>query len=344
VTRGHGFFGFAVWLAVGAAGSAASAQDGEVALVVTGPSAADARSAFVSFVDVPPALRFDAAPDAPPNGVELLVRIDTEAPAVRVWRRRDGAVLERRFDEAQDGYALAVVAAELLEVARTGADPAAVGATLVEPEPEASPELEPEPEPPEPEVAPEELAPRDDVAWAIELTPGLGVEGWFSIDGDPWIVQPTVFFEVLGGPAGEAWRIGGALFASALGQMGVSEGELQGSYARHDVGARLSVGGDVGPVGTRLLGHVRVGGAAVIGSAERQGRDDDRRESARPGWFVGLGLDVRQPLIEGLELFLDLSADVLPAPVRFEGEGRALVAEPWVRLGGRLGLAWRVIP
>lgn len=333
----------------------ACAQDGAVALVVTGEDRAAAAAAFLTFADIPEPLRFDAPPPEPPAEVEMLVRIDTDGPFVRVWRRRDGVILERRFDAPTDGYTLAVVASELVEVARTGADPATVGAVVVEEEPAATaettppPEVEspPEPEPapePEPEVAPEEVSPpvgEDETPWTVEFTPGVGVEAWLSLpDPDPWIVQPTLFVELLAGQDG--WRIGGAIFASALGGWSREDAGFEVGYARHDFGLRLGGGGDVGPIGTRLLAHVRGGASVVVGSAAREEINDDRREQLVPGWFVGLSLDVRQPIALGLEIFFEVGADILPAPVRFTAFGATLVVEPSVRLGGRLGLAWRL--
>ncbi len=337
-------------LALGALSLAARAraQDEVVALVVSGVDRDAATSAFLSFADVPARLRFDVEPVPPPDEVAMLVRIDTDAPAVRVWRRRDGVVLERRFDGPEDGYALAVVASELVEVARTGADPATVGAVVVEAEPpaataEATPPPEVEAPAPEPEAVEEARPdpPAEEAPWALEITPGVGVEGWLSLPRpDPWIVQPTLFVELLVGRDG--WRLGGAVFASALGGWSREDGGFEVGYARHDVGLRLGGGGDVGPIGTRLLAHLRVGASAVVGAAEREGVNDDRRDQVVPGWFVGLALDARQPLALGLELFLELGADLLPAPVRFTAFGATLIAEPTVRLGGRLGLAWRL--
>ncbi|MCB9597788.1 MAG: hypothetical protein H6719_34035 [Sandaracinaceae bacterium] len=339
--------------------NAALAQADDVALVVTGEDAEVAGSAFESFVAVDAARRLDVAPVVPDASVGMLVSIDTDGSVVRVWRRRDGVTLERAFDARQDGYALAVVASELLEVARTGADPASVGATVVEVAPV---EAEPVPEATDTTDAVDATAAADttdapaavddatlsepgaaneDGGWRASFTPGVGVEGWLSTEGEPWIVQPTLFLEVLAGPATESWRIGGALFASALGAWSFESAGVEGTYARHDFGARLTVGGDVGPVDTRLLGHVRVGGSAVVVSAS-EGRNEDSVAATRAGWFVGLGLDARQPLIAGLEVFLDLSADLLPAPLRFTAGGATVVLEPSVRLGGRLGLAWRL--
>ncbi|MEZ4336387.1 MAG: hypothetical protein R3B82_07145 [Sandaracinaceae bacterium] len=330
------------------------AQDEVVALVVIGADRECAANAFLSFAAVPEHLRFEAAPEVPPDEIEMLVRIDTDAPTVRVWRRRDGVTLERRFEEATDGYALAVVASELVEVARTGADPATVGAVVVEETPAATaettlpPEVETPPEAPPPEVVPEAVAdtpppPAADegAPWVVEVTPGVGVEGWLSLpEPEPWIVQPTLFVELLAGQ--EGWRFGGAIFASAAGGWSQEAGGFETRYARHEVGLRLGVGGDLGPIGTRLLAHVRGGASLVVGGAGRQGIEDDDREQLVPSGFVGLSLDLRQPIVAGLEVFLEVGADLLPAPVRFTAFGATLVVEPDVRLAGRLGLAWRI--
>jgi len=341
---------------------AGEAAERSVALWVTGAESQTATSAFVSFVPVASDLRFDGSPAELPAVATMLVSIDTGVPQVRVLRRHDGLVLERRFDGHEDGYALAVVASELLEVARSGGDPASVGATVVEAsaietsladstaaDPNAaesgSVDLDANAAGEETQdvevVDPESVEPHGSTrSWALEGTVGIGVEGWLSIDQAPLLIQPTLFGELLAGVDGEAWRVGGGVFVSALGAYGFEGGGFEGSYARHDFGARVTGGGDLGELRTRLLGHLRVGGAVVVGSARPQGDDDDE-SAVRPGWFVGLGLDVRQPLVEGLEVFLEASVDVLPAAVRFTGGGTTLVREPTVRLGARAGLGWR---
>jgi len=107
-----------VTLIAGVAG-VAEAQESDVALVSWGERSVVAADAFASFVGLPDERRYSTIPDPPPDGVALLVTIDTDTPLIRVWRRRDDAVLERRFDAPEDdGYALALVATELLEVAR----------------------------------------------------------------------------------------------------------------------------------------------------------------------------------------------------------------------------------
>lgn len=315
----------------------AQAQPNDVALVASGGRGAVAADAFASFVALPDERRYAEAPEPTPEGIALLVTIDTDAPLVRVWRRRDDAVLERRFDgPGEDGYALALVAAELLEVARTGADPESVGATVTlgEAEPAA-------PDPPEP-AAPETASSEPPPPGArFAVTAGVGAEAWLSTEaGGPWLVQPALFLELVGAPPGERWVLGAGLHASGLGAFVHGANGVQGRYARYDVGLRLTFGGDVGPARTRLLGHLRGGGSAVIGSAAQDG-GERRAEALRPGWFVGVAVEGRQPLVDGLELTLELGADVLPAPVTFTAFGEPLLVESPLRVGARLGLAWR---
>ena len=329
--------------------SPARAQVDDVALVASGPRAESVVRAFETFVEVPAERRFDEAPEEWPAAAAFAVTIDTETDAVRVWRRADEVTFERRFEGGDDdGYALALVASELLEVVRAGGDPASVGATVVEAAASSETETASETETETVEEAASETGSETEAETpaeggaVLEFTPGIGVEGWFSVEGDPWIVQPTIFVELLGGDAGEDWRVGGALFVSALGPYSGGDESVEASYSRSDFGVRLSAGGDAGPARTRVLGHLRIGASAIVVSAERRGINDDRRDATRAGWFVGLGLDVRQPLVEGLELFLDVSADALPAPVEVTALGAPLVTEPAFRLGGRLGVAWRI--
>lgn len=326
-------------------GGVAEAQEGDVALVASGQGGAAAADAFASFVGLPSERRYTEAPDPTPEGVTLLVTIDTDTPLVRVWRRRDDAVLERRFEVAEDdGYALALVATELLEVARSGADPETVGATITTSTPEARDAAavraaDEAPAEPAPEST-EGSAPR---ALAFALTVGASVEAWLSGDaGSPWLVQPALFLELVATPPGERWVIGGGVFASGLGAFDTQDqaATVVGRYQRYDVGLRLSFGGDVGPVRTRLMAHLRGGGAVVVGRGTRE-PSGERAEALRGGWSLGISGEARQPLVEGLEVTLELGLDVLPAPVVYSAFGEPLLVESTLRLAGRLGLAWR---
>ncbi|MBX3273455.1 MAG: hypothetical protein KF729_24540 [Sandaracinaceae bacterium] len=325
-------------------GGIARAQTSDaVALVTRGARAAEAAGAFATFVALDAARRFDEAPPTIPADVDWLVTIDTvdaDAPLVRVWSRRTGVTLERRFEAQEDGYALAVVAAELLEVARTGADPRSVGATVEPAPPAPDPAPDPAPEPPaQPAPAPTTREARSAPA-ALAVTVGVGAEVWGAASaGGPWLAQPALFVELVGRPDGEGWVVGGALYASGLGAYAATSEGLDVRYARYEVGARISVGGELGPARTRLLGHARAGAAAVVASASRADGTQGG-EHARAGWHLGVSLEGRQPLVAGLELTLELGADVLPAPVTLVADGARVLAEGPVRVGGRLGLAW----
>jgi hypothetical protein len=315
----------------------AHAQANDAALIATGARRDAVISSFTSFA--PDVVTFDAPPLEVPAAITFVVTIDSDEERARVWRRRDGVTLERRIEASDpDGYSLALVASELLEVARSGADPALLGATIVAaPEPVASEIVQPpRVAPPAPIVAP--IAPIASAA-SLALTIGLGAEAWLGLEeGSPWIVQGALFVELLARATADVW-LGGALFASGLGENTFDTNGAEGSFARHDFGARVTIAGDAGPVHTRLLAHVRVGGSAVVGSAVRA---DERRSETVAAWFVGLGFEVRQPLIEGLELWLELAADLVPAPVRFTVLGAAWITEAPARLAGRLGAAWRL--
>ncbi|HJL16889.1 MAG TPA: hypothetical protein RMH99_14590, partial [Sandaracinaceae bacterium LLY-WYZ-13_1] len=172
---------------------AARAQDAprDVALVTRGAEASGAAEAFASFVGLPADRRYTEAPAPTPDDVELLVTIDTDAPSVRVWRRSDGAVLERRIaGSPTDPYALALMASELLEVARTGADPASVGATVSTSSDADDPTTDRD-APAEPATLREAADEDGRIEPALATTVGAWVEGWFSSDGGaPWLVQP----------------------------------------------------------------------------------------------------------------------------------------------------------
>ena len=125
-------------LALVAISSVARADD-DVAVSVSGPDAEPVAEAFAGLVTVADDRRLiDAAPTLvatleSDDELAFVVSIDTDEDVARVFRRADGARFERRFEAtAEDSYAFALVAAELLEVARTGADPVEVGLAAAE--------------------------------------------------------------------------------------------------------------------------------------------------------------------------------------------------------------------
>lgn len=344
------------------AGAAAEAQTSDVALVSSGERAQVAADAFVRFVALPNDRRYAAMPNPRPAAVAFVVTLETDVPLVRVWRRRDGAVLERRFDDShEDGYAIAFVAAELLEVARTGGDPASIGATVAARPPSA--ELATEPTARDSMLDNDRASSRAEVAASgtgaseanrrtapepersaqrprLDVTLGLGAEAWLGVEERaPWMVQPALFIDLAGSLGGEPWLLSGALLVSGLGSFSRQENGVEGRYQRYDVALRVGLGGDLGEADTRLLGHVRAGASAVVGRAEQAAAES--AEVTRPGWFIGASLEGRQPLWEGLELTAEVSADVLPAPVTFTAFGQPLVEESLLRFAARLGLAWR---
>jgi hypothetical protein len=280
-----------------------------------------------------------------------VILIDTDADVVWVLRRADGARFQKRFEaSAEDSYALALVAAELLEVARSGGDPVALGLTgetdvgegvessesaaveevTADARPSASPDPAPLDSPPEP--AKEQTA----------FTLGVGAEVWGTFGEEaPWLVEPSLFFDVVT-RVGSTLRIGGGVFVSGFGRFDGETADAFVTYSRYDIGARGSLGFDTGPFATRLLVHVRVGGSVVVGDGRTSSltTQETAHESVE-AFFAGLSLEGRQPLVLGLELFLDLYLDVLPAPVAFVAFGGTPVAEGSVRLGGRAGFCWR---
>lgn len=326
----------------------AAAQTADVGLIADRDSADEA---FLHFVPVPDEHRFAGMEDARHDAaVAFVVDLQGADGVVRIWRRSDRATLERRLEGPDpEGYALAVMGSELLEVARAGSmvevvsvDPPAPEEAAEPPAPEAArPEPPSAPEGPDPE-APAEAA---GAPGPVSFTVGAALEGWFSSEtGGPWLVQPALAFELGYSPPGEDWQLGVGLFGAGLGQLDRRVGDVELHYQRYDAGVRLTVGGAFGPVGTRLFGHARLGASAVVGRAEDEGEDDNPREGSRTlaGGFVGPSLEARQPIVEGLELTLELGVDVLIEPVRFLADSVTLVVESPLRLSGRLGLAYRV--
>src|SRR5690606_8909506 len=145
-------------------------------------------------------------------------------------RRRDESTFERGVSLPDpDGYALALVASELLELARSGVDPARVGASPSE----APPALAPVVAEAAPVEAPVEAAPEEALIEPARLafTAGLGAEAWLGTDaGSPWLVQGVAFVELLGRPSSDGWLVGGALLVSTLGSWSTEANDIEGSF------------------------------------------------------------------------------------------------------------------
>lgn len=327
-------------LAVLSIAPVASAQD-DVGLVER-REAAD--QAFLELLPIPDARRFDDLDAARAAEVAYVVDLRGRDGVVRVWRRSDRATLERRLEEPDpDGYALAVMGSELLEVAREGsmADVVEVDDAPVEQAPaEAVGDEAPEATSEEPIEAPVDASSEDGLAF----TGGAALEAWGSpVERGAWQLQPAIALELAWLPGDAGWQLAVGLFAAGVGQTAAEVGRLEGRYQRFDLGARLTAGAELAPGMTWLLGHVRVGGAAVLGRVEDETVANGAEGSATvPAFFVGAAIEARQPLFEGLQLTLEVGADALVEPVRFEANGQLLVREGPVRLSARLGLAYRV--
>lgn len=357
----------------------------EVAFVAFGSHANPVGEAFSGLVPDADAVTNVATAEEDPR-FGYVIAVDTDGGVVQIYRRSDGARFERSFEaEAEDSYALALVAAELLEVAQSGADPVALGlastGALVgasgtgssedptrdgqggeggesgedgggpgeadgDPAAEAGPPQETEAgadgtsgsqeEPSAPGTASTDSG-------AATFSGGAGIEAWTGLEsGSPWLVQPTVFFDVLW-RVGRTVLVGAGVYASGFGSYGAATSRATLDYRRYDVGARVTGAFDVSRAGPRLLGHVRGGGGVVVGEGRTVGGTNEETRSESVGsWFIGLGVEARQPLVAGLELYLEVTVDVLPAPTTFIAFGETLAEESPLRLAGRLGLGWRI--
>lgn len=354
----------------------------EVAFAAFGSHAGPVGDAFSGLVPDAASVTDVAAAETDPL-LDYVIAVDTDGGVVQIFRRSDGARFERSFEaEAEDSYALALVAAELLEVAQSGADPIALGlastGALVgasgsersegptrdgegegsgedgagtgvadsDPEAEQGADQSTDAEANGSSGSQEEEPAGGDssaTAAAPTFSVGVGVEAWTGFEEQsPWLIQPTVFFDVL-------WRVGSTLlvgagvYGSGFGSYGATTSRATLDYRRYDAGARLTAAFDAGGAATRLLGHVRGGGGVVVGEGRTLGGTNEETRSESVGsWFVGLGVEARQPLVAGLELYLEVSADVLPAPTTFIAFGETLAKESPLRLAGRLGLGWRI--
>lgn len=316
----------------------AVAQEGDVGLIEQGESA---DRAFLELLPIPTERRYAELEAARgDDSVAFVVDLRGADGIVRVWRRSDRATLERRLPEPDaDGYALAVMGSELLEVARAGSTAEVVevdDTPLEEPEPAAAATEEPALTEEASEPAPE----GDGVAF----TGGVAFEAWGSpVERGAWQLQPALALELAWLPGNAGWQLALGLEVAGLGQTAASVGTFDGVYQRYDFGGRLTAGGELGDGLPWLLGHVRIGGAAVLGRAEDDTMGNEAEGSQTVGaFFVGAAFEARQPLVEGLQLTLALGIDALVDPVRFEAGGQLLVREGPVRLSARLGLAYRV--
>ncbi|MGE0784490.1 MAG: hypothetical protein AB7S26_02300 [Sandaracinaceae bacterium] len=352
------------------------AQPDDLAVVVSGAGASPAGVELYRILPVPDSRRFDSAPDALPDDVQLLLLIDTDSPRLAVWRRRDDVMLVRPLEGevGQDAYALAVMAGELVEIARTERDPRASGLRVVsatggrleavrassdrvdasvDPRSDAPPDAVADPErraadgTDDPaDASGSEPAGTGDAqspppAGSVSVTVGLGLDAWLSPTSEgPWQVQPALMFDVLVRAGGAGWLVGGGILVAGLGGWGSSQGGVEATYGRHDFGARFTVGGEVGDARTRLLGHLGGGASLLVLRGEREG-GGDHAEVLRPSGFAGLAFEVRQPVVDGFELWLSGGADLLLPPVELTADGALVTREPPVRLGARIGVDWR---
>ncbi len=334
------------------------AQAGDVGVVVD----EEVRDrAFLELLDVPPERRFtdvEVARRDPSLGFVVDLRV--REGVARVWRRSDHATLERRLAEPDaEGYAVAVVASELLEVARAGStaevvsidpptDPLSQPSAGAAPDGDADPATDgpAEPTPPEPAATATESPPLageegGDVSDRLAFTAVAAFEAWAMPDG-PWQLQPALALELAWIGAGQDWQLSVGLFGAGGGQSDREVSRVEGRYNRVDGGLRVGIGGWVGPARTRLLAHARGGASAVIMHAEEEGNARRRASTTQAGGFVGASVEVRQPLDFGLEVSLELGVDAIVEPLVFQASGVTLLREGPVRLSGRLGVAYRV--
>jgi hypothetical protein len=359
--------------------TSASAQDGaeaqvDVALFTSGAAGSAVSEAFAGLVPLPAERRIDGFDDAELRAAEndetlgYVVTIATDRDLVQVLRRADGARFERRFVmDADNAYAMALVATELLEVARSGGDPATLGlvaTTSVEGTEESvtgdhegdrenvarsrAEETEDRPEDGEEnggsDTGDGELvdAPSASGSSHWSLTMGAHAELWTSpSDHTPWLLQPGLFVEVLLHTG--TLLLGVSIEASGVGAYEGVGADAAAIYRRYDVGGRVSAGFDVGPAATRLLLHFRGGGSVVTadGRTTTLAMQEKRNESTGASYF-GLGVSARQPIVAGLSIHLTLGADLLPAPVQLLTFGETVVGEGSLRLLAQLGACWVV--
>lgn len=304
----------------------------QVGILVLGEGAAEVAETLSALLEEPPVRWVGRPPDDVVTAVAFVVTIDTDAARVEVRAFSSGSTLERRMDGPQDGYALALIAAELLELARSGADPSTLSAAAVQP-PEGLPRALRRAELPTLDAAPSRDA-------LLALTFAAGLHVWGGWEGSGIVLaQPTIIAELLVHLEGAPWSVGGAIALAGLGTFTRQGDAALGRYGRHEVAVRLSAGSEVGSLGTQVLAYLGLGVAAVSGSGTlpSSGREVERWSD---GWSVGGALEIRQPLYEGLVLALELGVDALPAPIRFTALGEPLLVEPSARLGGRLWVGW----
>ncbi len=342
------------------AGAQDAADESEaVALFTSGTAGSAVSEAFVGLVPLPDEHRVDGFDAQRLRAAEsddalgYVISIATDLDLVQVLRRSDGARFERRFAvDAEDAYAMALVAAELLEVAKSGGDPEVLGlvatASVAGETPNGTTPSEGD------ESAPTEEASAEDGERATEdeagagqsakrswmLTLGAHAELWGSpAQAGVWLVQPGLFTDMLFRVG--SLLVGGGLIASGFGGYGGRTEDVAATYRRYDLGGRVSVGVDVGALATRLLFHLRAGGSVVTadGRTITLATQQTRSESTGTA-FLGFAIEARQPLVSGLSLHLSLGLDGLLSPVKVIAFEEVVATEGSLRLVAQLGICW----
>ncbi len=310
------------------------AQAETVALVTASPSSEAAARYFSTQTELPVVRRqshnsrdLDAlVGEARTSWPEaLVVVLDADRAVVSVLRPGDGTVGSRRLDApaAAAPYAVALAAAELLEIVRDA--PSARAAALVP-------------------TVPPPLTTR----WVI----GLEVLETVSINGDVGLVRPAAGVDLDVSPRASSLWLGIGLHVSGLVPLQRDQvlvlpngpddhGRLE--YERNELSLRVALGQRYGRA--EALGYAE-GGVAFIDVKAIDHRADLVAEDNRATPWFGFGAELRYRLWAGVSLGVGAGLAWLPSPSSFytspPGPSATVpaLAEGSVEIRARAGFAW----
>lgn len=234
---------------------------------------------------------------------------------------------------SEDGYAVALAASELLELAQWGHD--------AEPSPSLDDEAPPTATPP-PAEEPDLEAPVHDEP-RVRYGISIGAQGWVGVplelaEVDGRIAFEATFMRLDWGGAHPFAEIAVAGLGRDTKRSVVAGAPFELSYAREELGVRFGLGYawrrlEMRPFAALALEWVRVRATSRAAEATKVSGSDDRAAAA-----FGLGLEARVNLGDHFFVAASLAAEALLGRTPYGALGERVLEEPWGRVIGRLGL------
>ncbi|MCC7380559.1 MAG: hypothetical protein IT384_01915 [Deltaproteobacteria bacterium] len=315
----------AILCAFGGSAAALGAAAREVTVVYApdaGTIAPVAARHLADRLEAPPAVRTATTVELPDLlaaargawSTAFVVVLAPERGQVTVIRAEDGTALSRFLDRrafAESPYALAVAAAELLELARR-----------------------PRGDPSAPEMQAVLLA-----GWSFLASAGVALG---SGPGDePVLFQPSLVAALLYRGSGHAWwtsiGMGARFLGAADAALGDGEDALTTSYRTEELELTAAIGLSSGDLDVGLT--TGIGGSYTRVSVRRPGGEPIAEDQRLVAW-VPFGSELRYALGRGFWLGFSAEVGFVPRPARYLVAGRVSLEEGGVRGTASLSLVW----